>query len=170
MSSEPTLHSGRLVLRPPLPADADVVVALLRNDRHAVEQTAAIPWPVTRESTLAWIHMTAPPGMLRWSVLLRPDGPLIGTAGGTLTEDALSIGYWTGHAYRRSGYTRGAVECVIDHARALGKRAVTAEVFLGNVPSANLLRGLGFRVTGEVTRTYPVRGRTIPTFQFALTL
>jgi [ribosomal protein S5]-alanine N-acetyltransferase len=69
------------------------------------------------------------------------------------------LGYKVGAPYARRGYTREALCAVIDHVFASMKlHRIEANVMPSNLPSLELLRGLGFREEGLARRYLRIQG------------
>src|SRR5690606_6266556 len=64
------------------------------------------------------------------------------------------MGYWIARAHWGHGYASEAGRAVIDVARALGHKRLTAGHYVDNPASARVLRKIGFRETGEVRPTF----------------
>src|SRR5262245_37350510 len=91
-SRSPVLKTRRLILRAPVPDDAEAIAATM-NDRRIAENTARIPHPYTLADAEAFIEFIAGGGEVAFVVTLT-NGRIIGTAGiGTLRADGPEIGY-----------------------------------------------------------------------------
>ncbi len=70
------------------------------------------------------------------------------------------LGYAIGHCYARQGYMSEAIEIVLRHAFTdIGLHRVEANIQPGNVASAALARGAGFRREGFSPRYLKISGR-----------
>jgi len=154
------VSSDRLDL---LPMSLELMEALARGDLKSAQRMVGyrIPadWPQVMESVLrfriplARSHPEAQP-LLLLAIVLRADPEVVvGRLGfhGPVDDDGrLEIGYEVFPAYRRQGYAREAVIAMFQWAQ--GDPAVLlfrASVSPENVPSLNLVKGLGFIEVGS---------------------
>lgn len=170
MPHVPTLETARLHLRPVVSEDAPAIVALLSADPGGVAFTAAIPWPVTMNSTLAWIIGLSGGDERAWAIVCAESGALVGSVSLRGTGRVLHLGYWIGLPHRDQGYAREAAQAAIGHAGALGTWEVRADVMAGNGASMHVLDALGFHRLGDDDAAYPARGGTRNVHRYALAL
>ena len=147
----PTLIGPRVLLRAPVPADADAFLEAVR-DSAALHAGLATP-PATHEAFGGYLERLAGPTVEGFLVVRRDDGALVGRV--TLSQifrgEFLNayLGYEAFAGQERRGLLTEAVGLVLDHAfGALGLHRVEANVQPGNVPSQRLLARLGFRLEG----------------------
>lgn len=158
------LRTARLVLDQPTPADIDEIATYCADP--VFERFMTTPWPYERRHAEFFVSEYVPGGWERgdefaWAIRERTGGPIAGSIG--LRPDRRDIGYWLGAPFRRRGYMREAVEAVLDHAfDAHGFDEVRWEAVVGNIPSARLARGLGFRYDGTRRATVGRIARPVP--------
>jgi ribosomal-protein-alanine N-acetyltransferase len=91
-------------------------------------------------------------------MIRREDGAALGGVGFGGVGDVHELGYALGRAYWSQGYATEGVLAMIEHARALGLKALEAFTFIENPASARVLGKAGFADLGLVRRDYPQRG------------
>jgi RimJ/RimL family protein N-acetyltransferase len=154
------VSSDRLDL---LPMSLELMEALARGDLESAQRMVGYriraDWPHVMESVLrfrgplARSHPEAQPLLLLAMVLRADPEIVVGRLGfhGPVDDDGrLEIGYEVFPAYRRQGYAREAVIAIFRWAQ--GDPAVLrfrASVSPENVPSLNLVKGLGFVEVGS---------------------
>ena len=153
------VSSERLDLEP---MTLELMEALLRGDRESAQPMIGyrIPWnwpdgdeAVLRfRSTIARAQPETLPLLLR-AMVLRVDPEVmvgrIGFHGPPDHEGVLEMGYKVFPEYRRRGYAREAVLAMLRWAqRDPGVRRFRASVSPENLPSRNLVAGLGFVEVG----------------------
>ncbi|WP_031085705.1 GNAT family N-acetyltransferase [Streptomyces sp. NRRL WC-3549] len=150
-----TLTTGRLVLRPFEPQDAQEVHAACQDP--GIQRWTVVPSPYTRADAELFTGTLSPDGwaddtMYNFAVVLRENGPLVGALGvnrRTLTG-TYEIGFWTAREHRGRGLM---TEAVLEAARwsftdlAADRLEWRAEV--GNAPSRALALRAGFRMEGD---------------------
>lgn len=152
------LHSSRLALRALRMEDAESIVALLGDDKHAVLQMSHMPWPCTLTAAREWIaHRRGPDGNT-FAITRIVDAAFLGAIGFGGLPEMPGVGYWIGRPYWSRGYATEALQLVIGHARSLGAKGLQAETFPENPASARVLAKCGFRQRGALRRNYPARG------------
>ena len=86
-------------------------------------------------------------------------------------EGQAEIGYWIARPHWGQGYATEAAEAVLQIARTLGHRRVTAGHFVDNPASGKVLRKLGFVPTGRTGGRHSlVRGGAVESVEYALDL
>jgi RimJ/RimL family protein N-acetyltransferase len=148
----------RLQLRPLTVDDARHFVRLFEHDWDAVKQTGRMPYPVTEPAMRDWIALHAAGSSRTFLMIRRQDGAAMGGVGFGGVGDVHEIGYALGRAYWGQGYATEGVLAMIEHARALGLKALEAFTFIENPASARVLGKAGFTDLGLVRRDYPQRG------------
>ncbi len=91
-----------------------------------------------------------------WAVILKENNKLIGRAGISSREgyDLPEIGYIIGREYRRCGYAKEACKAIIRYGQnELGFTEFMAFSKAKNTASANLLKSLGFMLSGRAVIT-----------------
>lgn len=154
------MSSDRLDL---VPMSLELMEALLREDRESAQAMVGyrIPpdWPAGMESVLrfriaiARERPQALPLLLRAMVLRAEPGLVAGRLGfhGPVDDGGmLEIGYEVFPEYRRRGYAREAVVAMMGWARRdPSVLRFRASVSPQNLPSRNLVTGLGFTEVGS---------------------
>ncbi len=98
------IETERLLLRPPVPADAPAIARLV-GDFEVSRWLAVVPHPYTLEDALEFIeHISG-----RWDRAITRDGELIGVVGITT-----SLGYWLGQPFWGCGYMSEAAGALVD--------------------------------------------------------
>lgn len=176
------LHTERLVLDLPVPADRERVVEYCQDPLF--ERYLTLPWPYLDRHGESFLGVIVPDGWANgteytWALRLAEGGPLLGVIGHRLP--ASDIGFWLGAPHRGHGYMTEAMMAVAewlfgvhaaadtaDTARAADTadtaRAATIawECVVGNVASASVARKTGFRFTGEHPSAAHYRDGTHP--------
>jgi RimJ/RimL family protein N-acetyltransferase len=164
----PVLKTRRLVLRAPVPDDAEALTALI-NDRRIAENTARIPHPYTLKDAETFIASAANGAEVAFVVTLA-DGPIIGGCGiASLRADGPEIGYWFGVAHWGHGYATEAARAIIDHAfRDIGVKELLAGARVSNPASRRVLEKCGFQWTGVVLQRVRALNSSAPSDRFRL--
>lgn len=153
---QPTLETGRLVLRPFRSSDADAVQALA-NDADVARNTLNIPHPYAKEDAVAWIE--SHPGQLEsrqavtYAVTAPAEGGVIGAVGLILEleHERAELGYWIGRPYWGRGYATEAARAVVAWGfSALALHRIHASHFPRNPASGRVLRKVGMRHEGSL--------------------
>jgi 8-oxo-dGTP diphosphatase len=150
--------TARLELRPLMVEDAPHFVRLFEGDWDAVKQTGRMPYPVTEAAMRDWITLHAAGSSRTFLMIRREDGAPIGGIGFGGVGDVQELGYALGRAYWGQGFATEGVLAMVEHARALGLRALEAFTFVENPSSARVLAKAGFTDLGVARRSYPQRG------------
>ena len=143
------LHTDRLVLDPPTPADRALVIEYCRDP--VFERFMTLPWPYQPSDADFFLETFVPRGWrsgreLTWA--LRHDGRFMGTVG--WRADRSNLGYWLGAPHRGHRYMAEAVTTVCGWLFSSGiTDVVNWECLLGNAASEAVARAAGFTVTGE---------------------
>ncbi|NEN06953.1 GNAT family N-acetyltransferase [Diaminobutyricibacter tongyongensis] len=153
-----TLSGDRVTLSMPDESDVELVTEYCRDPD--VQRWTTVPSPYERTDALHFILDVVPAGwvtgsMATWAIRREPADELRGMIGlNGIAEGAAEIGYWLAAPSRGRGLMTAAVELVCDHAFApaaqggLGLRRIEWHAFTGNLPSAAVARGAGFRFEG----------------------
>ena len=168
-----TLSTARFLLRPLQPGDAERLAALA-NDPLIARNTARVPHPYTIEDARSFLAAAIPAfaAGTEYPFAICEDGVMIACAGLLpLGGGAAETGYWVGADFRRRGVAVEASEAVIRFGfDALGLNVIEAGYFTDNPASGRVLARLGFRETGDITKTYSVgRGGEADTVRMILT-
>jgi RimJ/RimL family protein N-acetyltransferase len=143
------LQTARLILRPPQPADAKTLAALV-NDIRIAQNTTRIPYPYALSDAHAWLRaVNGKEGEATFLITLAA-GSVIGACG-IEPRDGQSpeLGYWIGTHYWGQGYATEAARAVIDHAfGALDCDQLQSGARISNPASRRVLEKCGFQWTG----------------------
>jgi ribosomal-protein-alanine N-acetyltransferase len=164
------LESARLMLRLAGPDDAAEIAGLVDETIGAMTATWSFPMPVAavRERLERSQAGLATGGVLPIAPTLKqatdghPAGSIVGWLRfGPDTEDpdTISLGYWTGAAFRRQGYIEEAVRAALPvAARHFGVSRISAGALLRNPASLALLAKLGMEPVAERPSHSSARG------------
>ncbi|UZK67344.1 GNAT family N-acetyltransferase [Sphingomonas sp. M1-B02] len=166
-------RTPRLTLRPGWPEDAPALAQAIGHE-CVVRNLARAPWPYPIEAaeTFAASFATSDEPVF---LLFEHDAGAIRLVGGiglhAIGDEPHELGYWvTPNAWGR-GYATEAGKAVLQVAKAIGVRRVTAGHFIDNPASGRVLRKLGFRPTGRIVPQYSRgRGAEVPSARFELDL
>lgn len=171
------LATERLVLRPLVPEDAELLHSLV-NNFDVTRNLAAVPFPYPRELADDWIRSTRDSltkGSAYQLAITGREGKhemLVGVVG--LRVDASTrigrLGYWVGRRFWGHGVATEAAGRLARWALAnLDLEQLEAGVITDNPASAAVLRHIGFRHTGEGTDKFEARGGEHPVWLFEAT-
>jgi [ribosomal protein S5]-alanine N-acetyltransferase len=163
--AQPTLTTGRLVLRPFQMADAQPVQQLA-GAVEVADTTLNIPHPYPDGAAEQWIAVLGE-GFARgasatWAITLRDGGELVGAVGLVIRREHLhaELGYWIGMPYWGRGYATEAARAVLRYAfRGMELARVYASHFTRNPASGAVLRRIGMRHEGTFRQHYRKWGR-----------
>ncbi|MEU7076171.1 GNAT family N-acetyltransferase [Streptomyces sp. NPDC046409] len=150
-----TLTTGRLLMRPFVPQDAEAVHAGCQDPD--VQRWTVIPSPYSRADAELWTEKLAPAGWqedtaYNFAVVRRDDGPLVGALGvhRCTAPGTFEVGFWTAKEHRGAGYTTEAVLAAARWAfTALRAGRLEWRAEIGNTPSRAVALRAGFRMEGE---------------------
>ena len=93
-----------------------------------------------------------------WTLRLGSDGPFVGLCdlSDIQAGHSADIGFMLERRFWGAGLAREAVACLMEHARSLGLKTITARIHSGNHRSAHLLQYCGF-VEVETLPDYEIR-------------
>jgi ribosomal-protein-alanine N-acetyltransferase len=146
------IETARLVLRRPLPSDAEAIFTLYASDP---EVTRYLSWPTHRtvEDTRAflawsdgeWERWPAGPYLVLW----REDGRPLGSTGLAFQSPEHAA---TGYAFARfewgHGYATESLQAMVDLARQLGVLQLGSICHVDHRLSAHVLEKCGFQCLG----------------------
>ena len=162
-------RTERLLLRPGWPEDAPALTAAIA-DEGIVRNLARAPWPYSEDDARAFLAGWAEAPLPRFLMVQRTAAQprLIGCIGMDRMKDGeVELGYWIARPFWGLGYATEAGRHMVDLARTLGIRRLSAGHFTDNPASGGVLRKLGFRPTGRVVeRVSKARGAAVPTVEF----
>ena len=111
-----------------------------------IQRWTLVPRPYLRENAESFVREGV--GELStWAIVDDDDARPIGMISiHAINDGVASIGYWVAPWGRGSGAASAAVRRVVEMARAMGARAVTADVAEANVASRRTVERCGFTV------------------------
>lgn len=150
MIHEGCIETPRLLIRPFVPGDAEVLVELFSDP--SVAQFVDAGTPLSMENANLWVHSSRENllqhGYGTGAVVERETSEMIGWAGFARPRDEPEqIIYGLGARHWRRGYGREIVEALVQFADTRGMETVYATVDPGNLVSARLLEESGFKLT-----------------------
>lgn len=160
----PILRTERLLLRRLRADDADALFAIFGDERVAAQtDVPTFTSPDDAAKVVTWADgVYAARTGLRWGIVWRDDGTLVGTCGFHLLDRRSAraeLGYDLAHAYWRRGIMREALRCILPFGFAtFDLNRVQAMVHPGNEASAGLLRAMGFSEEGTLRQYTYFRG------------
>ncbi len=172
-----TLATERLLLRPPLPADADALYKLV-NDWAVVRMLQRLPFPYPRTLMDEWIAATArsrEAGTAYHFIIAGQEHErelVIGCIGLRLdlSPRTAHLGYWVGKRFWGHGVATEAAGRAARWALAhLDVERLEAFAAEDNPASAAVLRRIGFRETGRGQEQFRARGTGVPVLRFTAT-
>ena len=166
------VRTERLFLRPGWPEDLDDLVEAF-NDELMQRMFAGAALPRTRNAVREYLDRPRDPRLPHFFMYLRGahGAKLVGGIGLGRSGDDVEVGYWIASGYRGCGYALEALRAVVDQARALGHRRLTAKHFADNDASVRVLEAAGFRDTGTAHMRYSAgRGEDVPAHLFVVDL
>ena len=162
-------RTERLFLRPGFPEDWQAIHAAM-TDEGVVRNLARAPWPYREDDAKFFASMQQDPYLPHFLVTI-PGHGVIGSAGMGDNDGSPEIGYWIARDHWGRGYATEAAKGVIEVARMIGYRRLTAGHFVDNPNSGKVLRKVGFRPTGKVRPRHSLaRGAETPSVEFELDL
>ncbi|GAA3532100.1 GNAT family N-acetyltransferase [Amycolatopsis ultiminotia] len=153
MTPPPELATGRLRLRPLVPADSEAVVALFADPGMSRYFATDFSDPARARGLVAErVAARSPSGQGHW--VLEHDGAVIGLASlrpsSALPGATAEIGYSVATAHAGHGFATEAVTALLDHALGyLGLPAVFALVHEDNAASLAVTNRAGFLDVGS---------------------
>lgn len=167
------MRSERLFLRPGWPEDWTEIQAGIA-DEAIVCNLASAPWPYRAEDARSFAgkpqDQRYPHFFITLPTSLHP-ARIIGCIGLDPLGDAADLGYWIAREHWGKGYASEAGRAVLQIARVLGHRTLSASHFVDNPASSRVLGKLGFRPTGRILPRFSLaRGETAMAVEHRLTL
>lgn len=163
------IRTDRLVLRPLRASDAGMI-AHYTADRRVAEGTRAIPHPLPRGASEAFVARALAADRTEdvWAI----DGSqhrlaeLLGVVSLTRMEgDQSELGFWIGAGFWNTGFATEAVAALVE-ANPHGARTLFAEAFQDNPGSARVLTNCGFVYLGDAESWSVARGARVPTWTY----
>lgn len=151
------LKTKRLVLRKPKISDIDAIIENI-NNYNISKWLSTVSYPYKRKDALSWISIVNKNALKKkksdytFAIYLKENNQPIGGCGvHNINFDAkkASVGYWLGEKNHKKGYGTEALSSLLNFAfNDLLLNKLEAEVFIGNIASANLLEKFGFTKEG----------------------
>ncbi len=155
-----TLHTQRLILRPLARSDAKDLFGA-RCDAEVMEFWDAPPDATCSETTAVVDLLLADVlcGAAKyWTILLRSNESFVGIC--DLSEirsgESADLGFMLIRNYWGVGFGKEVVSCLLEFAKSLGLKLVTARIHAGNTRSQRLLLRTGFQLV-QVIRDCEIR-------------
>lgn len=169
--SQPTIASGRFVLRPLRRSDAGLI-AHHAGDARVARGTRTIPHPLPGGVAEALVVRAQAPDRDEdvWAMdgAAQGLGAVLGLIHLARMDRAQSeVSFWVAPAHWGSGLASEALGALIA-ANPQGSREVFAEVFQDNPGSARVLTNNGFEYLGDAEAFSVARGAMVPTWTYAL--
>ncbi|MCH6470128.1 GNAT family N-acetyltransferase [Sinomonas terrae] len=145
------LRTVRLDLSAPEEGDEQAIFEACQDPEIA--RFIPLPHPYERKHAVRFIEYAAAAweagNELTWAI--RSGGVLTGMTSLRVNEDEAEIGYWLAAHARHRGYAAEAVRAVVDFgfaAEGLDLARIAWRAAVGNLASARVAEGLGFRLEG----------------------
>lgn len=163
-------RSDRLLLRPVWPEDWQGVLAGIA-DEGIVRNLASAPWPYGEDDARKFTRLPVEPLYPRFIITRAQDAAVVGCVGIDAMDDpagATELGYWIARPHWNRGYATEAGASALEIARTLGHTRIVASHFVDNPASGQVLRKLGFELTGRVVERHSCgRGESAQAVEFA---
>jgi ribosomal-protein-alanine N-acetyltransferase len=145
MSTQPTLETPRLKLRPYTEADIPELLPLI-GTREVAATTPRIAHPYTEQDAKAFLALAKDPDKLWLAITLRSDGRQIGGVGLRVEKQHhhAELGYWLGVPFWGHGYATEAAADILRY----GFDCVTVSRHLPNQASGRILKKIGMKYEG----------------------
>jgi len=158
-----SLKTKRLLLRQPLPTDADRIAAFLGNI-NVTGNLSRVPHPYRLADAKAWLRAWRPdrPAEQTGFTIDLPGEGLIGHVGFHADLQGTVIGYWLAEPFWQRGYMTEAVRAALDwYFSQTEAPSVGSGAFYFNTPSLAIQRRMGFREIGTSMRHCLARGEDV---------
>jgi len=159
------IETGRLLLRPWRPEDADRVAEVMTDPR--MHEFLALPDPYTADDARFFVtEMAVAPRRegtgISCALVERPGGRIVGSALLRLGEEP-EVGYWVAGDAQGNGYAAEASAALAGWAFTVGLPRVALLCHVGNVASARTALAAGFRFEGLCRNAFAGGGyATVP--------
>lgn len=167
------IRSERLFLRPGWPEDWPEIQAGIA-DEAIVRNLARAPWPYRAEDARGFASQPQDQRHPHFFITLPTStkpAEIIGCIGLDPADGAVDLGYWIAREHWGKGYASEAGRAVLQIARVLGHRELSASHFIDNPASGRVLRKLGFRPTGRIVPRFSLaRGEEVQAVEHRLSL
>jgi len=170
----PTFTTGRLVLRPMEPGDAEAIFEI-KGDPGVTECYAAEPH-ATRDQTRKWVEDRLDGYRERksiwWMYTLKEQSRVIGSCCYWHIDEesrCAEIGYELNRAYWHQGISSEALVPILEYGfDGMGLNRIEACPFAENASSNRLLQNLGFKLEGTLRQRVWFRGRFLDQHYYGL--
>ncbi|SIN61903.1 Protein N-acetyltransferase, RimJ/RimL family [Parasphingorhabdus marina DSM 22363] len=153
-------RTERLLLRPGWPEDAPALYDAI-NDEAIVRNLGRAPWPYAAKDAREFLNRPRPAHIPDFLIFRRTAGApqLVGSIGVSPDDDGSpEFGYWISRQHWGLGYATEAGRAAMEAASSVGLCSLKAAHYVDNPASGKVLKKLGFRPTGEITRRF-AKGR-----------
>ncbi len=150
MSTQPTLETPRLKLRPYTEADIPELLPLI-GTREVAATTLRIAHPYTEQDAKAFLELAKDPDKLWLAITLRSDGRQIGGVGLRVEKQHqhAELGYWLGVPFWGHGYATEAAADILRYGfETLALHRIFASHFKHNQASGRILKKIGMKYEG----------------------
>jgi [ribosomal protein S5]-alanine N-acetyltransferase len=150
MSTQPTLETPRLKLRPYTEADIPELLPLI-GTREVAATTLRIAHPYTEQDAKAFLELAKDPDKLWLAITLRSDGRQIGGIGLRVEKQHqhAELGYWLGVPFWGHGYATEAAADILRYGfETLALHRIFASHFKQNPASGRILKKVGMKYEG----------------------
>ena len=160
------LKTERLVLKKPRHKDKQLIISQI-GDWEVSKWLSRVPYPYTKNDADEWIR-TISRKELTFSIF--ENDSLVGGIELTSHEDnCYELGFWLGRQHWGQGFATEACKGLLRYAREeLALKNIVSSYMKGNDASANVLRKLGFKKTGEGEIYCLSRKETLPCVNLVL--
>jgi RimJ/RimL family protein N-acetyltransferase len=163
------LSTERLLLRPPVAADAEALIAIV-GDWEVARRLGRVPHPyryADYRHFLEQVVLMEP----TWAIVRRATNELAGAIGLSPRHDGGSaeLGYYLGRAHWGQGLATEAGQAIVAFGiEDLDYPRLTSGYHLDNPASGRVLAKLGFKAVGFSSRPCLAEGRDKPSIEVAL--
>ena len=150
MSTQPTLETARLRLRPYTEADIPELLPLI-GTREVAATTLRIAHPYTEQDAKAFLQLAKDPDKLWLAITLRSDARQIGGIGLRVENQHqhAELGYWLGAPFWGHGYATEAAREILRYGfETLALHRIFASHFKHNPASGRVLKKIGMKYEG----------------------
>lgn len=163
-------RTERLLLRPGWQEDAPALAQAI-GDEMIVRNLASAPWPYREDDARAFLSGWTGESPSRFLMVQRTASTprIIGCIGiDAMADGDVELGYWVARPFWGLGYATEAGRHMVELARTMGIRRLSASHFVDNPASGAVLRKLGFSPTGRrPVRNSKGRSAAAPTIEYA---
>ena len=160
------IRTKSLVLKKPQHKDKQLIVSQI-GEWEVSKWLSRVPYPYTKNDADEWIR-TISRKELTFSIF--ENDSLVGGIELTSHEDnCYELGFWLGRQHWGQGFATEACKGLLRYAREeLALKNIVSSYMKGNGASANVLRKLGFKKTGEGEIYCLSRKETLPCVNLVL--